>query len=81
MLALLALIPNKDKLYIALVLALVSFGTYEYFHLQAEGARDSLITSQSLIAARLRLKSSEHQFSAETIALVAMVCCHPTACA
>jgi hypothetical protein len=39
MLALLALIPNKDKLYIALVLALVSFGAYEYFHLQAEGAR------------------------------------------
>ena len=27
--------------------------------MQAEGARDSLITSQSLIAARLRLKSSE----------------------
>jgi hypothetical protein len=42
MLALLALIPTKDKIYAALIALLLVAGAYEYYHLQSVGASKEL---------------------------------------
>ena len=50
MMALFALIPLRDKLWAAGVIALVAFGWYEYEHLQHVGAAKQLAAEQAASA-------------------------------
>lgn len=54
--ALLALIPGKDLIYGALILALLAFGAYEVHHLKAEGAAHEIAA----------LKASSDKLQAQT---------------
>jgi hypothetical protein len=66
MLALLALIPLRDKLYAALILALVLAGAWEYRHIEAvQAAKDAAADAKVAAAAAAAVQKSASDYAAQ----------------